>query len=256
MSNKIVNAIREIVLPPMQKFVLYCLADEANDAGVCWPSVAAIMTKTCMGERTVRRAIRDLEEQGHVVANREAGRATSYYLRAATPANAAGVPHRQGCRSGRTPLPVRHHTPAGAAGPYIDPLLIHERPTPAREGFLKFQSEYPKHRSMERAWKTWQRLNPDEQLQAAIMAGLMQAKTSVEWLRRDEKGRQGRYIPFAWRFLEERRWEDDYGPVKLSPPSPTVVVVEPQAPLTDEARERGSAAAREAKARLKASTHG
>lgn len=46
------------------RFVLLCLADFANDAGECWPSVEAIAAKTCLSERGVRENIRWLEAEG------------------------------------------------------------------------------------------------------------------------------------------------------------------------------------------------
>jgi hypothetical protein len=51
-------------MPPTQKAVLISLADQANDQGSCWPSIATICVRTCFGERAVRNAVRWLEEQG------------------------------------------------------------------------------------------------------------------------------------------------------------------------------------------------
>jgi len=53
-----------IRMPPTQKAVLISLADQANDQGSCWPSIATISLRTCFGERAVRNAVRWLEEQG------------------------------------------------------------------------------------------------------------------------------------------------------------------------------------------------
>ncbi|HCL4023078.1 TPA: helix-turn-helix domain-containing protein, partial [Pseudomonas aeruginosa] len=39
-----------------QKAVLISLADNSNDDGVCWPSVAKIAERTCLSERAVRNA--------------------------------------------------------------------------------------------------------------------------------------------------------------------------------------------------------
>ena len=49
---------------PMAKFVLFVLADYADDEGRCWPSQAALAARTSMGERTVRRHLQSLEELG------------------------------------------------------------------------------------------------------------------------------------------------------------------------------------------------
>lgn len=51
-------------MAPTEKAVLISLADQANDAGVCWPSVASLCERTCLGARTVQRALRELEAAG------------------------------------------------------------------------------------------------------------------------------------------------------------------------------------------------
>ncbi len=67
-------------LPPTEKAVLMSLADQANDAGVCWPSVASLMERTCLGERTVRRAVRALEESGYLATDLQAMKNNRYRL--------------------------------------------------------------------------------------------------------------------------------------------------------------------------------
>nr|WP_044047324.1 helix-turn-helix domain-containing protein [Pseudomonas monteilii] len=69
-----------------QKSVLISLADNANDDGVCWPSIARICERTCLKERAVRNAIRWLESVGLLVAKERAGRSTYYVV---TPASYA-----------------------------------------------------------------------------------------------------------------------------------------------------------------------
>lgn len=46
--------------------VLLALADFANDAGDCWPSMPTIGRKARMSERNARRVVRKLEEDGYV----------------------------------------------------------------------------------------------------------------------------------------------------------------------------------------------
>lgn len=46
------------------RFIMLALADYANDAGECWPSIRGIATKVCMSERGVQVAIRRLEVAG------------------------------------------------------------------------------------------------------------------------------------------------------------------------------------------------
>ncbi|WP_313317808.1 helix-turn-helix domain-containing protein [Pseudomonas sp.] len=65
-------------MSPAQKSVLISLADNANDEGVCWPSVARIVERTCLSERAVRNALRWLEQSGALAAHHRTGRSTWY----------------------------------------------------------------------------------------------------------------------------------------------------------------------------------
>lgn len=123
---------------------------------------------------------------------------------------------------------------------------------PAGGGFEIFWEAYPKKIAPAKAERAWNRLAPTDELQAAIMAGLQRAKASPKWRERGSNGEKGAFIPSPARFLTEHRWRDDYGPVTLNPGAVVdLLPPEPHTPLTDEARERGQAAAREAKAKLK-----
>lgn len=48
-------------LSSTQKLVLLCLADHADRENRCWPSLACISRRTCLSERAVWQAVRDLE---------------------------------------------------------------------------------------------------------------------------------------------------------------------------------------------------
>lgn len=54
-----------------QKFVMFCLADYADEDGKCWPSVALICNYTGQAEKTVRTHLSDLEECGAIVRKRQ-----------------------------------------------------------------------------------------------------------------------------------------------------------------------------------------
>lgn len=107
-----------------RKFVLFALAERWNaDTGVCWPSVRWICEFTELGERTVRRALDELEADGLIIDDgwmfHRADRKTRKYrlpvdndlttgCQSGTP-NGHGVPERPprgaresttGCRSG------------------------------------------------------------------------------------------------------------------------------------------------------------
>ena len=71
-------AVWPLEMDSTAKFVLVSLADNANDAGYCWPSIDTICTRTCLGRTAVIEAIKRLEAAGLLVANRSNGRHTTY----------------------------------------------------------------------------------------------------------------------------------------------------------------------------------
>ena len=116
-----------------QKAVLISLADNANDEGVCWPSVARISERTCLGERTVQSAIRWLGQAGILSFRERMGRSTMYTL---TPA-AYAPPQQVRPAADAPPPPQERHTPPAAAAPRTviepsrepSPLVDDEQPT-------------------------------------------------------------------------------------------------------------------------------
>ncbi|WP_222850765.1 helix-turn-helix domain-containing protein [Achromobacter xylosoxidans] len=113
---------------PAQKAVLVSLADNANDEGVCWPSVGKIAERTCLSERAVQDAIKWLIKHSAVAASGRTGRSTVYTV---TPARYA-PPQDLHPRSKRTPAEAAppqtvHPTPAASAPQ--PPQDLH--PTPA-----------------------------------------------------------------------------------------------------------------------------
>lgn len=78
MSTMVMSLCWPLQMPPTPKAVLVSLADNANDQGVAWPSLTKICERTCFGRTAVIAAIRWLEDEGLVVADRSNGRHTSY----------------------------------------------------------------------------------------------------------------------------------------------------------------------------------
>lgn len=121
-------------LSPAQKSVLISLADNANDDGVCWPSVAKIAIRTCLSERAVQAAIRSLMDRGFLTSNQRSGRSTVYTINhraICTPADAA-------------PPQEIHPTPAGDAPP--PPQMPHPTPADAAPRTVKEPSIEPKEK--------------------------------------------------------------------------------------------------------------
>lgn len=95
-----------------QKDVLISLADNANDEGVCWPSVARISQRTCLAERTVQNAIKWLGTVGLLSVRERMGRSTMYTL---TPAAYAPPQELHPASDAPPPPQLTTETPAAAA---------------------------------------------------------------------------------------------------------------------------------------------
>lgn len=93
-------------LPQSDKLVLLALSDNANDQGLCWPSVQTLMAKCGMDDRTIQRAIRRLAGAGHVTVNQRAGRSSYYTVH----------PRQDDTPVRMTPPSQRRDTPVTATG--------------------------------------------------------------------------------------------------------------------------------------------
>ncbi|WP_353851269.1 helix-turn-helix domain-containing protein [Microbulbifer sp.] len=65
MSTRIVSECWPLAMSPIQKAVLISLADQT---GVCWPSIGTMVLRTCLTDRAVRKAARELESMGNWLA--------------------------------------------------------------------------------------------------------------------------------------------------------------------------------------------
>lgn len=146
-------------------------------------------------------------------------------------------------------------TPAGCSGngpdTDTDTDQIPPMVPPAGDGFAIFWDSYPAKFSKGSAERAWRSLSPNEQLQAAIMAGLERAKTSARWQERGgPRNEVGYRIPYPGKWLRSRGWLDEHGPAKLPSRRAEAPTTPPPDPLTAEQREAGSAAARAARQAL------
>ena len=110
-----------------QKAVLISLADNANDDGVCWPSIRYIAERTCLSPRAVQGAIRWLVEKGALKINERQGRSTVYTV---TPADFAPPQELHPAESAPT-LAKNVKTPAESAPTPADaaPITINNHRT-------------------------------------------------------------------------------------------------------------------------------
>lgn len=65
LSIKIIEAVLDLTVGSSNnKLVLLVLANYTNDQGRCWPSIATLTKKTELSERTVQRALAQLQRGG------------------------------------------------------------------------------------------------------------------------------------------------------------------------------------------------
>ncbi len=66
MANTYLNAVCKIQLPFGQKSILTALANRANEAGTCFPSIRCISEDTCLARSTIHNHINSLVKSGHI----------------------------------------------------------------------------------------------------------------------------------------------------------------------------------------------
>lgn len=80
MSNFILTPAWKTTLPAISKIVLISLADQANDDGVCWPSIESLVKRTGLSESTVFRHLKVLEDDAHIHREPRLGQSTIYHV--------------------------------------------------------------------------------------------------------------------------------------------------------------------------------
>ena len=96
MSMAALRWVRPLSVTSTQKVILWAMADQADDEGQCWPSVAGLMEATCLSERALRDALRTLEAAGILSTEVGGGRnRTSTYRLLMTVNPASGSNTRQ-----------------------------------------------------------------------------------------------------------------------------------------------------------------
>lgn len=155
MSIKIMSLVWELDLPTTQKMVLLALADNANDQGVCWPSISTLEVKTSLHRATVIRVIADLESDRHLTRSSETGKTNTYSIHPSHRATSRTErPVAQDDYTSRTErlVPVAHGDPTRRTGrprtiiePSVEPSLNTQ--TRARgvdyEWFRTLKAAYP-----------------------------------------------------------------------------------------------------------------
>lgn len=125
------TACWDLDMPSTQKFVLVSLADQANDAGICWPSVSLIRRRTGLGERTIQDAFKWLSDHGALTIKRETGKANTFTV---IPSAFTANPRSSRTPANTAPPQQPHPTPAAAAPITIIEPSIEPKENPKKRG--------------------------------------------------------------------------------------------------------------------------
>jgi hypothetical protein len=137
MSVRVMAAVFESDMPPTERLVMLALADHADDAGDCYPSVARIMSRTGLSERAVRGAFRKLSDAGALEITVGAGPAGCNRFRL-KPSQYQSPPCTSCTPAPDAPLHVVHPPPAPDAPLHV----VHPPPAPrAPEPSMNHQLE-------------------------------------------------------------------------------------------------------------------
>jgi len=84
-------------LPPAQKLVLLCLADHADEGGVCWPSIARLADRSGLARASIVRSLKALADTKHITVERGSGRLNHYRVHPVEAATSITVIPVSGC---------------------------------------------------------------------------------------------------------------------------------------------------------------
>ena len=176
--------------------VLLSIANHAGPFGTgSWPSVKTIAREAKLSEREVQYAKAELKRIGELAEQIGAGpKGVNLYSLPKMGANFA--PGAQDAVEGCTDRPkVVHRGPPEPSK--SEPL----KPEPP-ENFGAFWDLYPRKVGKAKATALWSKSTPEERTSA--IKGLRLWRQAEQWQRED-----GKYVPYASTFLQQRRWEDE-----------------------------------------------
>jgi hypothetical protein len=159
MSTIVMAACWPLQMPSSPKAVLISLADQANDHGYCWPSIATISVRTCLSERTVQTAIRWLERAQVLRVEIGAMKANRYTL---SPADFTDPDASPGVSTSAAAAPPQHLHPRSSCTP--PPQQLHPNrhrtvkvipPIPPKGATLGLEGVEPKRKLGPMSLKAW-----------------------------------------------------------------------------------------------------
>lgn len=191
----------------------------SNDDGDCFPAIDTLMNETGLARSTVKKCLGNLETKGFITSHERwsNGRQLSNSYRMAmgwwegSPHDHRGSPHDRG-GSPHGPTGGRHTAPNLSEEPINKPIPQKKDKVDEAElikDFDKFWEAYPKRSNNPKmpALKGYLKARKEGASKEIILAGaLAYARTRA--------GKETEYTAMATTWLNQKRWEDDYGPAK------------------------------------------
>lgn len=203
--------------------VLLSLADQANDEGICWPSVPMIAERCRVSVRSVSRYLAQLEELGEISRMDRQGRSTVFTVNftpaklAPTPAKLAVVDKNSGIAEPLSdwhpPLPTVSPTPANLS-PTPATVGVQKRQEPSKEPSRNQNSSLDNIASFDEFWKVYPNKGSRKTALAAYVKALKIAKPEVLLAGAHEARRawgapeHRPYAPLGATWLNAERWEE------------------------------------------------
>ena len=198
-------------IPPNAKLLFAEISSLTDAAGYCFASNAYFERLYDLSERTIIRLLRILESRGYIRTEANTGGKAMRKIyaginpalgAAADPLTKMSVPPDKNVTQNKKENRKEDQPPKAPQGAAWEP-----------EMFERFWKAYPCKRDKASARREWDRLEPDRKLMKTMSAALARQKASEQWQR--EIG-----IPYACRWLRNRRWEDEIDDASASAASP------------------------------------
>lgn len=213
----------DALLPSTAKLLYAEISALTNQEGYCYASNAYFMTLYGISEATVLRLLRQLELRGYIRREDAVGGKTQRRIYAGINP-AAAAPADPPSKMKGPPLKNDGGPPSKMTGGIIESNNISNNPPEAPQGakrarrkrkvkaacewepelFERFWKLYPRGEGKAEARYAWDDLKPDRKLMKEMSAALKRQMKTDEWLR-------GVGVPWAVRWLNERRWEWEVG---------------------------------------------
>jgi DNA-binding MarR family transcriptional regulator len=208
-------------MSPTQKATLISLADNADDHGSCWPSIPKICERTCLSERAVHGAIKWLESEGFIDADRSNGRHTRYRITLNGDQPPQQMHPRRKCApaTGAVEPPQEMQSPPQhVQSPPQELRSNRQEPSrtvrsnrhsprtskPSSERFAEFWDAYPrKVGSKAKAQKTWTTQKLDDNADQILADVRARVADDSQW-------RDAQFIPYPTTYLNGQRWNDQW----------------------------------------------